>query len=207
MLCSRSLEIFTWVSTQIKISLAWASLTAQVKNTFALSVFGLSAVLFQHFSRRVYIYTIYIWIKQYIYIYCGTHIYICMFFDGKVELTYYPFDTWDDVPRETTPWGFLMPRQKHHCLVFWWQNRWQEKNMWHAMGCQNGPKNLQGPPKPHFFFGSKAWRQKNGCFVLPKCKATNPFFFGGAIDDKKGMRGHRMGCQNWPKNEQRPPIP
>ena len=36
--------MFTWVSTHIKLSLAWASLTAQVKRTFApSSMFGLSA--------------------------------------------------------------------------------------------------------------------------------------------------------------------
>ena len=30
------------------------------------------------------------------------------------------------------------------------------------------------------------------------CRSARPRtpFFGGTIDDKKGMRGHRMGCQN-----------
>ena len=73
----------------------------------------------------------------------------------------------------------------------------------HGMGCQNGPKNLQGPQFPN---------PKNGngrTFVLfcQSARPRTPFFLGGTINDKKGMLGHGMGCQNWPKNEQRPPIP
>jgi len=68
--------------------------------------------------------------------------------------------------------------------------------MWHAMGCQNGPKNLQGPPKPHFFFWKQNVKTKERLFFFAEVQGHEPLFVGGAIDDKKGMRGHRMGCQN-----------
>ena len=38
------------------------------------------------------------------------------------------------------------------------------------------------------------------CFGGVRCHEP-AFFLGGTIDDKKGMRGHGMGCQNGPKNE------
>ena len=77
------------------------------------------------------------------------------------------------------------------------------------MGCQNGPKNLQGPPKPpcfYFLAANNDDRRTAGLFCR-SARPRTPFFFGGTIDEKKRMRCHGMGCQNGPKNLQGPQFP
>ena len=65
-------------------------------------------------------------------------------------------------------------------------------------------RTCKGPPNPTFFLAAKNEDRRTAVLFCRSARPRTPFF-GGTIDDKKGMRGHRMGCQNWPKNEQRPP--
>ena len=79
----------------------------------------------------------------------------------------------------------------------------------HGMGCQNGPKNLQGPPNPPCFYFLAANNDDRRTAVLfcRSARPRTPCFLGGTIDEKKRMRCHGMGCENGPKNLQGPQFP
>ena len=61
----------------------------------------------------------------------------------------------------------------------------------------------KGPqfPNPLFCFGRQSGGRRSTVLFWWSALPRTRFFLGGTIDDKKGMRGHGMGCQNWPKNE------
>ena len=101
---------------------------------------------------------------------------------------------------------FVSPESKATNPFFWWHRRWQERNAWNGTGCQNWPKNEQGPLNPRHYFCGKEWRLETTVFVLPKSAATNPFFWWhGSWQERNAWNG--MGCQNWPKNEHGPLNP
>ena len=53
----------------------------------------------------------------------------------------------------------------------------------------------RAPETPLFFLAAKNEDRRTAVLFCRSARPRTPFF-GGTIDDKKGMRGHRMGCQN-----------